>query len=328
MQLERSIALLFGIGVLMTSRAARAAELTCPSSATLEALVSCIRGQMPGGDSGVFVAPSAAQMDAWRSAVRAMLRGTCSAALPPALSPFMQRRILRDGESGRRYCALLEIADRNGDRIVDRGVGTFIVDAAAERELSHQAAHPLADVGTELEAVTLFKETRSRSFLMAGAHRDASFAASNCQSASTSSDVAHDVANVFHASQLELASHYGSTPWWTIQWHGMAAGTCASVDVHLSHGVDAAPTDADRILALRRNLLVYRPAWRVGVPGSQLCSRNATTNVQGRFLNGVPAGRVCGSAAGRASGRFVHIEQDPGFRDPDSWIAAVMDTWP
>ncbi|WP_437668561.1 hypothetical protein [Sorangium sp. So ce131] len=222
----------------------------------------------------------------------------------------------------------MEVADGNGDRIVDRGLGTFIVDAAAEREICHSAAHPIADAETEIQAITVFKETRSRSFLMGGAHRDASMVESACQSSLATSDMAHNVANMFHATYQELAAHYGSRRWSAIQWHGMAQSTCASVDVHLSHGMDVVPVEGDKILELRRNLLAYKPAWRIGVPGGGACSLNATTNVQGRLLNGVPASRVCGSPAASYSGRFIHIEQDPGFRDPDSWIAAIMDTWP
>ncbi|WP_437564986.1 hypothetical protein [Sorangium sp. So ce542] len=328
MRFERSIWLLLGAGALMASRTAVAADLTCSSSTTLEALAACVRDQMPDRDSGIFVVPSSTQMSAWRSVVRTMMGGRCDIALPSSLSSFARIRLVRDASNGRRYCVLMEVADRNGDGIVDRGLGTFIVDAAAQRELFHAAAHPIADTGTETQAVTIFKETRSRSFMIAGAHRDASFVESNCQSSSAISDAAHNVANMFHATYLELAAYYGSRPWWAIQWHGMAQSTCAAVDVHLSHGVDVTPVEGDRILRLKNKLLAYEPAWRVGVPGGGVCSLNATTNVQGRLLNGVPSYRVCGSPAASYSGRFIHIEQDPAFRDPDSWIPVVMDTWP
>jgi hypothetical protein len=46
------------------------------------------------------------------------------------------------------------------------------------------------------------------------------------------------------------------------------------------------------------------------------------------LLNGVPAANVCGTAASSYSGRFLHIEQDPGFRTPSDWVQAVEDTWP
>ncbi|WP_437961601.1 hypothetical protein WME76_19450 [Sorangium sp. So ce119] len=328
MRLKPAMLLMLGVGALISSRAAMAAQLTCSASATLEDLTVCIRDQMPPRESGMFVAPNSTQMSAWRSVVRAMMRGTCNTALPTSLSSFMRIRLLRDAANGRRYCVLMETGDQDEDGFVDRGTGTFIVDAAAERELSHTAPHPLSDMTTETEAITIFKETRSRSLVLAGTHRDASLAVSNCQSSTMLSDVAHNVANMFHATHLELAAHYGPRPWWVISWHGMAEDTCRAVDVLLSHGMDVPPVEGDRALELRNNLLAYHPGWRVGLPGGGMCSLNGTTNVQGRYLNGVPASSVCGRPAARYSGRFVHIEQDPEFRDPDSWIAAVMDTWP
>lgn len=326
MRFERSILLMLGAGVLMASRTAAAADLTCSSSTTLEELAACVRDQMPGRDSGIFVVPSSTQMSAWRSVVRTMMGGRCDIVLPSSLW-FARLRLVRDASNGRRYCVLMEVADQNGDRIVDRGLGTFIVDAAAERELSHAAAHPIADRDTEIQAITVFKETRSRSFLMAGAHRDASFTDSPCQSSFMISDTAHNVTNMFHSTYLELAAHYGSRPWWAVQWHGMAQSTCAE-DVFASHGMDVTPVDGDKILELRRNLLAYKPTWRIGLPGSSDCPLNATTNVQGRLLNGVSASQVCGRPASSYSGRFLHIEQDPDFRDAGDWIDAVMDTWP
>ncbi|WP_437994535.1 hypothetical protein [Sorangium sp. So ce145] len=327
MRFERSILFLLGAGVLMASRPAVSADLTCSSSATLEALVTCIRDQMPGRDSGIFVTPTSTQLTAWRSVVRTMMGGSCKFVLPSSLSSSTRIRLLRDANNGRRYCVLMEVGDRNSDGTVDLGLGTFIVDAAAERELAHSAPHATADLETEIQAVSVFKATRSRSFLMAGAHRDASFTDSVCQRSTMVSDVAHNVTNAFHATYLELAAFYGSRPWWGIQWHGMARDTCAE-DVFASHGMDVAPVSGDKILELKRNLLAERPTWRVGVPGSSDCSLNATTNVQGRLLNFVSASQVCGRAATSYSGRFVHIEQDPAFRLADTWINAVKTTWP
>ncbi|HTN91905.1 MAG TPA: hypothetical protein VL242_49890 [Sorangium sp.] len=329
MRFGRLSLLLVGASVLVAPRATGAAELTCSSSATLEALVACIRDQMPGRSSGRFVAPVFLELSAWRSVVSAMMQGACGFPLPSTLSPFVQIRSFRDADNGRTYCLLMETADRNGDGVVDRGFGAFIVDAFAERELSHQVSHPIADEGTETQAVTIFKRTRSRTFLMAGAHRDARPDERAFQGFSMGSDVAHNAATMFHAAHVEIAAYYGGRPWWAIQWHGMAEDTCERVDVHLSHGVDTAPVAGDKILELRNNLLALDPTWRIGVPGSRACSLNATSNVQGVFLNRAPVTFSFGMAAvAPAPRRFVHIEQHPGMRDPERWIAAVMATWP
>ncbi|WP_437604683.1 hypothetical protein WMF20_26015 [Sorangium sp. So ce834] len=314
---------------MVPTRAAGAVDLTCASSATLEALVSCIRDHLPGRGSRRFVAPSFMEMSAWRSVAFAMLRGDCGFALPYSLSPLAQNRRFHDAETGRSYCVLMETADWDGDGIFDRGFGAFIVDASAERELSHQVAHPISDTGTETQAVTLFKETRSRTFLLAGAHRDASPGEGGLLGSSASWDAAHNTATMFHATHMEIMAYYGEKPWWAIQWHGMAEDTCERVDVHLSHGVDTPPAAGDKILELRAHLLAREPTWRISVAGSGLCSLDATSNVQGRLLNIAPAGGSFGAlAAPPSTRRFVHIEQHAGFRDPDRWVDAVLATWP
>ncbi|WP_437787424.1 hypothetical protein [Sorangium sp. So ce1097] len=355
MRSGRSFLLLVGASALIAPPATGAAELTCPSSATLEALVACIRDQMPGRSSGAFVAPSFNEMDAWRSAVSAMMHGACDFVLPSSLWSFARVRSFRDADNGRPYCLLMETADWNGDGVVDRGFGALIVDARAERELSHQVSHPIADAGTEIQAITVFKRTRSRTFLLAGAHRHAIPGGRWLHGPSMGSDVAHNPATMFHTAHAAIAAHYGWKPWWAIQWHGMAEDTCEGVDVHLSHGVSAAPAAGDKILELRSNLLAHQPTWRIGVPGSRACSLDATTNVQGRLLNdglhgghggwshggwshggwragwaydGSPAGWGLGRPAPTHARRFVHIEQHPGVRDADRWIAAVLATWP
>ena len=52
-----------------------AAQLTCSSEPTLDALVTCIRNQMPGNGSNGFVIPTATQQNDWRWTVgRSLIR--------------------------------------------------------------------------------------------------------------------------------------------------------------------------------------------------------------------------------------------------------------
>jgi hypothetical protein len=314
--------------LLLLPASARPATLSCSSAATLEALVTCIRAQMPASGSNGFVAPTAEQLAGWRTAVREMLQGGCSGTLPSGVAGIAQRRTFVDADNGKTYCVLMEVLDTNSNGIVDRGWGTFIVDANASREISHQAPHPISDSTTEVQAVGVFKGTDSRSFLMAGAHRNASPASSTCQSAYRASDVAHNAATMFQAANEEMLVFYGAFAWWAIQWHGMAADTCSTVEVYISHGSVEAPAAGDKNLELKTAALVYHPAWMVAVPGTGACGLNATDNVQGRLLNGVTAGEVCDTAASGYSGAFLHIEQDPNFRSAANWVPAVLDTWP
>jgi len=223
---------------------------------------------------------------------------------------------------------LIEVLDANDDGRVDRGWGTVIVDPHALRELSHQAPHPIADSTTENQAVGVFKGSQSRSFIMAGAHRNANSTVSSCQGDCRVSDAAHNADTMLQATTQELLAFYGAGAWNLIQWHGMSAEACPDVDVYLSHGRDQTPANADQIVALQDQLRARHPTWRVEVPGSGVCDLNASDNVQGRLLNGIGSESVCGTAVSSYSGIFVHIEQAPGFRQARDWISAINESWP
>ena len=317
------------VGILaLTASWTEAGTLTCSSATTLETLVTCIRNQMPGSGSNGYRAPTPTELNAWRTVVQEMLQGSCGTTLPPSLAGIASRKLFVDIENGKPYCVLMEILDADNNGIVDRGWGTFIVDSSAVREISHQAPHPLSDLSTDTQAIELFKDSDSRSFLMAGTHRDASTSASTCQSAYRASDAAHNAATMYQAANEAALAFYGAADWWALQWHGMAASSCSTVEVYISHGSTAAPVAGDKHLELRAALLSSHPAWLVAVPGSGACSLNGTDNVLGRLLNGVPAANVCGTAASGYTGQFLHIEQDPNFRASADWLPAIRDVWP
>jgi hypothetical protein len=303
-------------------------DLTCPSSMTLESLVTCIRTQMPQSGSNGFVAPTSTERADWRTIVNQILQGSCDFAVPASLNGIVQVKTFTDAGNGRKYCLLMEVLDQNGNGFVDHGFGTFIVYNSATRQLSHQAVHPIADSTTESQAVTVFKETDSRSYLMAGAHRDANSAASTCRPSHPQSDASHNSNTMVQATNEELLAYYGAASWFAIQWHGMAASTCPKTDVYPSHGRNVAPAPTDKIAVLRNNLLVHHPTWDVDLPGSDSCSLNATENVQGRLLNDVAAECVCCTEGSSYTQKFVHIEQDPNFRNPSDWIAPIRGTFP
>src|SRR5262245_21629705 len=257
--MRRTFQAVWLVTLVLLSPVANAANLTCSASTTLDSLATCIRTQMPGSGSNGFVAPSATEQADWRSVVGQMLGGQCGFALPPSLAGIMQIRTFTDSENGKSYCLFMEVLDANNNGVVDRGWGTFIVDPNAVRELSHQAAHPISDSTTENQAIGIFKGTSSRSYLMAGAHRSANGGSSSCQSSYEPADAAHNVANMFHPTNAELMAFYGAAPWYAIQWHGMAADTCGTVEVYISHGRNIAPLSSDKIVQLKNNVLVYHP---------------------------------------------------------------------
>src|SRR5262245_37802820 len=222
------------------------AALACSGSTTLESLVACIDTQVPKSDG--YVAPTPEQRADWRSIVRTMLEGSCDMTIPSGLNGIVQVRTFTDADNGRNYCLLMEVRDEDGNGVVDHGLGAFIVFNGAGRQLSHQAVHPLADSGTESQAVTVFKKTDSRSFLMAGAHRDASKIPSTCLRSHPESDASHNSDMVIQATNEALLAYYGQAPWFVIQWHGMAAARCPNTDIYMSHGLDLAPDPTDKIM--------------------------------------------------------------------------------
>jgi hypothetical protein len=305
-----------------------ASGLTCASAATLESLLTCIVDQSGMRDrTGVYVIPSEAARAEAKLAARAMLSGICtSAVLGDALAPSYRLTRFTDASTGRRYCVLLEVGDRDGNGKVDQGWGTFIVADDATRELNIAIAHPLDDARTQDEGLGVFSATRSRSFLMAGARRDLGGQRScpGDPEPCDASDVAHNVDTLFYAVTEELAAFYGSTDWTQLQFHGNRS--CPRSDAHLSYGARLPLTGSDRLSVLKAQLRERHQDWLVtlfGEPGVA-CDLHGTTNVEGRLLNADPASSIR---------RFIHIEQwmdeqRTDRRDARNWIPAISATWP
>jgi hypothetical protein len=326
----------------MDSGPVPAISLSCSSSTTLESLIDCISGQMPAHDSDGFVAPTNTQKADFQTVVRRMLGNECDFALPASLSANMAIRTFTDSSNGRWYCLLMEVTSTVTPGAVDKGWGTFITYPGATREISHHVPHPKFDMNapgssgdayTEREAIRIFKLSHSRSYLMAGARRSTSLDDSSCQSEYYETDCAHDIKNMFFPANQALHAFYGAGDWTAIQWHGKNASTCNN-DIFMSIGFDAAPPAGSKVLALKSRIQQERPTWVVQTPRRASCDLNATTNVQGRLLNGVPAKKVCGTSASTPSHKFLHIEQTVNIIGADldgvagSWANAIMTAFP
>jgi hypothetical protein len=320
----------------------QAASLSCSSSTTLESLIDCISGQMPGHDSDGFVTPTNTQKADFQTVVRRMLETECDFTLPTSLRTNMAIRTFTDSSNGRSYCLLMEVTSTVIPGVVDKGWGTFITYPNATREMSHHAPHPKLDTDepgsagdayTEREAIRIFKLSDSRSYLMAGARRSANLDASSCQSEYYKSDCAHNTNNMLFPANQALNAFYGASDWIAIQWHAKAEATCNN-DAFMSIGFDAGPPAGSKVLALKSRIQMERPTWVVQTPHTSSCDLNATTNVQGRFLNGVSAKHVCGTSASTPSHKFMHIEQTVGLIGADldgvasSWANAIIAAFP
>jgi len=302
-------------------------EVGCASATTLGALAGCLRDTMPVSGSDGYDPPSAAALGELRAAVSRMLNGHCDFDLGPNVAPVMKLRPFTDMENGKRYCVLLETDDTNADGFVDHGWGTFIVDPTATRELSHQAPHPIADIDTEVQAIEMFKQTDSRSFLLCGAHRNASTMRA-CDTKYRKADCAHDTDSLFFVASREIASFYGGRPHTQIQWHGMGKEVCPGVTAYLSPGLAGAPPTGAPVRKLDAEVEAHNPQWSVKMPGSGTCVMHAEDNVEGRLLNGVAAESACSVEATATSGSFVHIEQKRNARDPKRWLDPVTRAFP
>jgi hypothetical protein len=84
------------------------------------------------------------------------------------------------------------------------------------------------------------------------------------------------------------------------------------------------------IKRLQSSLRKHFPNWNVSLPTDTKCTLTATKNIVGRFLNGVPAGDVCSTAAKAedAQGYFIHAEQAAVSRkSSEGWLAAVEEAF-
>jgi hypothetical protein len=311
---------------------ARADRIDCATRPTLEELVSCVKVHMPGKQSQGFLVPTPGEQVDWRSVVWAMLNGSCdNIILPASLAGAYTLTKFIDRDTASEHCVLLETVDDDGDGKVDRGWGTFIANPRATRELVVLAPHPLSDVRTHLQSVEVYKGTRARCVLIAGAHRGANERSGACGQ-SRVSDPTHSVETMFQPTVSEAMDFYEQVgrEYVVLQFHGMAESTCAGVDVHLSNG-DPEELAGERVNELQARLLALEPDWMVTTPETNTlsCALDGSQNVQVRLLSGVPYDDVCDVGTEGPTPQFVHIEQKRApRRQAEVWIAAIRDTWP
>jgi hypothetical protein len=307
-------------------------NVNCAANNTLEELIACVVAKIPHRDTNGFVMPDNTALADWKQVAAQMLAGKCDdIPLPATLKNAYTLGVFKEGSAS--YCVLMETLDANQNGYVDRGWGTFIVNNQPTRELSIQAPHVLADLNTDAQAIGVFKGTNARSFLLAGAHRDANPARTTCQPSTGEgeADPAHNLAAMFQPTTQALLDYYTANgkEWTEIQFHGMGTTNCPGVDAFMTYGFSAVPKPGDKILDLRANIAKRDPKWVIAIPGeTPACDLTGGTNVQGRLLNNVPAEQVCAKGATAYTGKFIHIEQKTNLRAAVAdWIAAINATW-
>ncbi|AKF11469.1 hypothetical protein [Sandaracinus amylolyticus] len=208
----------------------------------------------------------------------------------------------------------------------ETGHATLVIDTRDDaRPLILEAPHPIWDADTEAESAAIFARTGARAVLVAGTHRCGSDRASGCDGTADAcgpdapvreSDMAHATDSIFHAAHVALAAAYPTAL--VVGVHGMSeAGISVSDGTSRDTGETSAVARFARALHARfptESITTCNDFGDPDVPrDARLCG---TTDAQGRHLNGAPD--ACVDAAGSASGRFLHLEQNARFRPEES----------
>ncbi|KAG7086010.1 hypothetical protein E1B28_003533 [Marasmius oreades] len=245
-----------------------------------------------------------------------------------------------------------------------KGWGLFVVPSSKSPSVTRRSAvhlsapHPQFDLKTPEQAAALFSGIGAKSLLVAGRSRESFMTPTSCVqpvSSGNSSDTtvyfvtdpAHNDKEPFVQASFRIAKWQkgqGGCPASScafIQMHGKGASSCPQDTMFLSSGLGNSAssvawyTDAtDRpIKRLQKNVRDMFPSFTASLPSDSNCSLTATTNVFGRYLNGIEESAVCDNASNAtlATGVFVHIEQAIASRNPDAyqgWIQALSETFP
>jgi hypothetical protein len=217
-----------------------------------------------------------------------------------------------------------------------RGQGTYVFDPAidARQRLVLQAPHTIFDSGTLEQMGIAIPLLRPRVAFCAGAHRNNAAALSTCDgtfSGSQSyrvSDVAHHPNNFFHSTHQWLNATLPEMR--AIQFHGFCCPGSGSYplltdDVVVSTGDNSTPPPGSFVQVVADELEALAFPANDGSPGGDVTTvavypadteeLGGTTNLQGRLSNGVLLGSECNTSASMATGRFLHVEQDPDVRE-------------
>ncbi|MBX3727575.1 MAG: lamin tail domain-containing protein [Candidatus Sumerlaeia bacterium] len=289
-----------------------------------------------------FVLPSNDDLDDWDDVLALALAGSWDEAFAAAAPLGYEVVEFLDTATNDTFHILRE-ATVPGEAGF-RGMGIFVFDdnPATRPYLTLQAPHPRFDSNTLAELALAVPQVRPRAALIAGTHRRNHTTTSTCDGTDGDgnpyriSDVAHHTQNFFHRAHIAFDGALPDPI--QIQFHGFCCPgsgnyTSLSDDVVLSTGVSAVPGPQDFVALWRARIDAQNYFAASGtdlttavVFGDGATVLGATTNVQGRISNGVALGDACNTAAGGATGRFIHIEQDPDVRtEPQHILTALIE---
>lgn len=284
------------------------------STGDLEAYFSNNINYLPAADQNDYAEPSAGNLTTWGTIVDKLLADNTSGANTDALTIDYQVILFTD--DGQTPNKLYYVLQRTAGST--NYWGTYIFNPASCREIIIQAPHPVHDSNTGNQGVYCLKNANARAFMMAGTHRCNHTDPTTCDGTSAVctgnssdmykiSDQAHNSNNCFQTTSDKLHDDLSTSV--LIQLHGFTK-QMGDPDVILSNGTTFNPSGTDYANDFKTHLAATDGSLTFEVAHIDNWTRLiGTTNTQGRYINGenVP----CTNAASAATGRFVHLEQEP-----------------
>jgi len=334
---RKSSALLLSLACgLSLAPSLRAAATILTQQGDIVAFIEAL--PIPGANSHAFNQPSSASIASWRPVVDALFSGNYQTAANLA-DPLNYNVVqFNDTARSRTYYLLVERLNPSGAPI--NGLGTYVYNPSACRNLSIQAPHAGGDANTLPEAATLFADLNATALLVAGTHRCANTTESTCDGSSTVcgspnnkfviSDVAHFALNYYEPAHEEILKTIPNLI--TVAIHGEGEHT---PDAIISNGTCFSyPSPSAAALLAAQYSQLFQQAGATLQAGTCTSGSAATTSglcaetdVQGRYANhssticncGSPTASACSTTLDCARNvsfpeSFIHLEQDCELR--------------
>lgn len=302
---------------------------TLPATSEVEIVewIAAYIDDLPGKGSEGYVAPSPAERAAFGLAVQHLVAGEWDAAAVQATAAGAALVHLSDGNA--EFVGLVD-----DPSLPATGRGRYLVRIGDAREVLIASPHPRFDLFTGLRAAELFVGLQARAFAVAGAHRCANAAESGCSGKTGAcggglapyrvSDQAHTEGGSFQAFHESLGVPLA------VQIHGFGSGD-DEPEFTISDGTKTDSDDPDHLGNRVAGALAAAVAAAGSTKAGNSCNRTgdinllcASSNTQGRWLNGVPVSLACTTAATQATGAFLHLELSKDLRAPGGLLEPSM----
>lgn len=288
---------------------------TWPDHTTLWQFWSAQKTRIPGEDTNAYKALSRRESQTLGLGLLQLAVKDVTTARTTLNRVGMELYSLVDtGLGNRQYYVVREIADPGAAGF--KGLGTYVVDPGATRNILILNSHPIFDENSWLIARRFFEQSRGVLLGMNGVHRCNSTTNTTCDGTFTGcsttgykiSDAAHSDTHPFFAVYEFVAQALEVRH--VIELHQMGDGsepvaslatdgTTANTTTGLSHRLRQRLTGNGLFTVASCNT-----AADDGL-GLGYCGQ---TNLGGRLLNGVAARAACTDDAVTASGRFLQVE--------------------